>query len=825
MLDKSAAIYLLNLCSGNSPLAISASAKHAYLVSFQSGLVKSSKIVTTAINLSKADEATQASFAADCEDPTVHVASNAVAPALIWTDKSFRILRFNLLGTSQVSSASITSSGKEEIEEVTVSSPALTHDLPYFLIRFQTAQSHWAEVFQAKPSSKSISKVYELPQVGGPGAFSASVAGGKIYFTRNTDFEVSLTSTDSVKILEQWPIRPKSHGGILDPEGVSHAVSEVVPKAASGFAVRSAVVLSSGNWVMIRNGEPAWIRQESLSGIVAAAFAENPNVQDLAEQLAIESHDNLVSAYLHRVKRHANDLKQFPSWLMNIPTRVLSSFTGDSVDLSGPNSQSEAFDFRKLVVVATENGRVMALDTGLQGNVVWSTQAVKLLSGAKWKVHNINIGSKTAGISAAGGEYVIVELSTGKVLKYQPGGIVANLDHFLSVPEDAEKAPMILIKQDGSVEEAPADSSINAHVIVTRRPSGSIAGWSSSKGKRTLAWEFSAGIDETIVSVETRPLHDPVASIGKVLGDRKVLYKYLNPNLLLISAINPTSFSASIYLLDSISGQILYTTKHYGVDVDKPIAMAFTQNWFSYSLFSDPSIPIATSADDALPLPKSYQLIVSEIYESPIANDRGPLGSAENFSSLSYNAAFLTYPHVYTQAYVLPGPISQMTTTSTLQGITPPSLLCVLPTLNALIAIPMALLSARRPVGRPPNAQEMEEGLIQYQPLINFDPKWMINHKRELLNLKGIVTEATGMESTSLVFAWGETDVFGTKVAPIGEFDILGRGFGKLQLVGTVLALGAGTGILSPMVSNSCQRDDDGLSYPVSRLTRNLGAA
>ena len=784
--------------SGNLPLAVSASTKHAYMVSLQSGLVKNFKIVTTTIDLSKADQTIQVSFAADTQDPIVHIASNTVAPTLIWTDKSCLILRMNVLGTNKVSSADLTSGSEEKIETVAVSS---VPDQPYFLVHYQTAQSHWAEVFHADASSKAFGTVYELPQVGGPGAFSASYAGGKVYFTRNTEFEVSLTSTDSKKVLEQWAIRPKSHGGMLDPQGISHAVSEVAPKAASGFAIRSAVVLPSGDWVLFRDSTPSWIREESLSGIVAAAFAENQDVQALTEQIAVEIHDNVLSAYIHRVRRHANDFQHFPSWIRGIPSRLISSFTGDSLDLSGPNSQSEAFDFRKLVIVATENGRVIALNTALRGNIVWSVQAVQLLSGAKWKVHGIDISPKTAAISAAGGEYIIIELFTGKVLKYQPSGLFENIDRFVSVSKGEEEAPMILVKQDGSVGDTTPGSDIDAQIIVARRPGGAIAGWSSNKGKRTLAWEFQAGPDETVTVLKTRPPHDPVASIGKVLGDRKVLYKYLNPNLVLVSAVNPISFSASIYLLDSVSGQVLYSTKHYGIDTEKPIAMAFTQNWFSYSIYSDPSIPIADATDDALPLPKSYQLIVSEIYESSIANDRGPFGSAENYSSLSYNPSLPTYPYVYTRAYVIPAPISEMTTTTTQQGITPPSLLCVLPTLNALIAIPMALLSARRPVGRTPNAQEQEEGLMQYQPLIGFDPKWMINHKRELLNLQGIVTEATGMESTSLVFAWGETDVFGTKVAPIGEFDILGRGFGKLQLVGTVLALGIGTGILSPMVS------------------------
>jgi hypothetical protein len=159
-------------------------------------------------------------------------------------------------------------------------------------------------------------------------------------------------------------------------------------------------------------------------------------------------------------------------------------------------------------------------------------------------------------------------------------------------------------------------------------------------------------------------------------------------------------------------------------------------------------------------------------------------------------------PHAISAAFVIPAPITHLTTTSTLQGITPRALLAAIPSLSALISIPLLYLSPRRPVGRDPTSSEQEEGLFRYSPLLDFNPHWITTHKREVLGIRGVTTTPTLMESTSAVVAWGEVDVFGTRVSPIGSFDTLGRGFSRIQLVGTVLALGLGTAILGPMVSS-----------------------
>ena len=140
-----------------------------------------------------------------------------------------------------------------------------------------------------------------------------------------------------------------------------------------------------------------------------------------------------------------------------------------------------------------------------------------------------------------------------------------------------------------------------------------------------------------------------------------------------------------------------------------------------------------------------------------------------------------------------------MTVTQTRQGITSRQILATLASSRAIVAIPLSMLDPRRPVGRDPTPAEAEEGLLRYVPLMEFDPKWIITHQREVLGIRQVITNPALLESTSLVFAFG-LDIFGTRVTPSLAFDILGQDFGKLQLVVTVLALGAGVAFLAPMV-------------------------
>lgn len=320
--------------------------------------------------------------------------------------------------------------------------------------------------------------------------------------------------------------------------------------------------------------------------------------------------------------------------------------------------------------------------------------------------------------------------------------------------------------------------------FVTLSADGKVLGW-SAKDNQVPVWEFVPPQGQKIIRATSRPAHDPVASIGKVLGNRSVLYKYLNPNLALITAVGDNS--ASFYLLDGITGTVLHSSTQENVDTTQPIASTISENWFAYSLFGDTLNP-----SDA----KGYQLVISEIYESPIPNDRGPLGSSSNYSAIHDLESSI--PHVISQSFIIPEPISHMAVTQTRQGITTRQLLCTLPSSNSIIGIPRPVLDPRRPVNRDPTSTEAEEGLFKYNPFLEFDGRWFLTHSRDVAGVTNMLVSSTLLESTGLVIAFG-SDVYGTRVMPSQAFDVLGKGFSKLQLVMTVVALVVGVTILAPI--------------------------
>lgn len=800
--------------SGDVPYSLVPSKDRVFYISLHSALLKGFRVKVIELDQSTGKKSSQPIILSSDgditgEDHILHVGSNSGVPLIIWTDKPLKTLKVNILGAKPITSVNVLSNGGESAEEIIVVAPRSATASPHFLVHYRAANSHWAEVYHLDVPTGTLVKAFDLPKLGGKGAFSANSHGPNVYFSRHTAFENILVSSTGPTVLSQWNVRPKSHGGMVDPQDILHAASEVLPRGASTYAVRSALALPSGDWELIRNGEPSWVRPEGLAGVTAAAFLEIPIEEDLAREIAAEGMRDPLTAYVHRIKRHIKDLQYFPEWVEALPNRVVGSFLGDKVQPEDRNLHRDAFGFHKMILIATERGRLAALDTSSQGRVMWNIQAVTLKAGEMWDVLSIEAEEGTALVRAKGGEFLRVVSKTGEVLHHQPGAIVKSLKTTVPVIDASGKNVLIPVKIDGSLGTIPEVAFCEGTVVVTEGKDGIVQAWKLSHGaKPDVIWQFTPAFGQEIYSVNSRPPHEPVASIGKALGDRNVLYKYLNANLLLITTVDAEVSTATFYVLDAISGAVIYSLGHPGIDKTQPIVSAISENWFSYSLYSEAmAVTPDTSQSDSRKL-KGYQLVISEFYESPHPNDRGPLGSFPNSSSIYPAAAeeadtYATTPHVIVQTYLLPGPVSSMSVTSTLQGITTRSLLCVLPELNSLISISRAFIDARRPVGRDPTAAEAEEGLFRYSPILDFEPKWILNHKRDIISISDVITSPSLLESTSLVFAFGKLDLFGTRISPIGSFDILGKGFSKLQLILTVLVLAVGTSFVAPFVSVS----------------------
>lgn len=685
-------------------------------------------------------------------DTIISVGANSASPIIAWTDAAHSILKINIIGTRPIVSFNVEKD--QDVQRIRIHAPYHTNSLSHFLVLYETATSHWADVFHIDLKKGGVSKAYSLPKLPGRGAFSTSTSDANVYFTRVTRDEVLSVSSASHGVLGRWPIL---NFGITAPvkgevEPV-RAISELSIKGNTISAIRTVVLLSTGDWILLREGSPVWQRPEVLADTISATFATPSAVEKFSHELEVEAHGNPVAAYIHRLTRHIEELKHLPVLLSSLPQRIVGGFLGTSAD----DMASDSFGFHKIIVCATGSGRLLALDAGNAQKILWTQQAVSLKPGESWQPQ----------LASHAGIVSILENEGASSQRTFNATTGQTLTAGATTPSDLPEATA-----GQSVQYTLHDGELKA-----TRPDKSGGG---------SLWHFMPPQGERVLSLVPRPVNDPVASIGKVLGDRKVLYKYLDPNLALLVTANDAKKSATFYVLDTISGSILYSNSHARVDLHAPISSIMSENWFAY----------AFTAEASESSPKGHQLVVGEMFESLVPNDRGPLSSSANFSTVQSG----TEPFTLVLNFQIPEAISKLAVTQTQQGITSRQLLAVLADSDGIVGIPYGAVDPRRPVNREPTKDEQAEGLMRYGPVIDFDPKWYLNHQREVLGIENIVTSPALIESTSIVFAYG-LDIFGTRLSPSFSFDILGKDFNKFQMLATVAALAVATFVVAPLVS------------------------
>jgi hypothetical protein len=254
-------------------------------------------------------------------------------------------------------------------------------------------------------------------------------------------------------------------------------------------------------------------------------------------------------------------------------------------------------------------------------------------------------------------------------------------------------------------------------------------------------------------------------SQGRVLGDRSVMYKYVNPNLVAVTAVTEpnkdnTDNQLHLFLMDAVTGQVLFAAKHSKAAA--PVHIVHCENWLVYSFWNEKA--------------RRTELNVLEMYEGSVQTD------ADTFSS---HTPLVNPPIVMKQAYIFPQGISSLGVSNTIRGLTNRLLLVGLP-FGGILELQKAFLDPRRPLN--PEPQHREEGIMPYMPEIPVATENIINYNQTVLRLRGIFAAPSGLESTSLMLAYG-LDLFFTRLTPSGTFDILKDEFDHLLISAVLLAL------------------------------------
>lgn len=780
------------------PLQVSTDIASIYIVSLH-GSPSSYSVKTTSVDPSTGRRVDQWTVGtkgdvATAED-VMFVGGNSAAPIIAW--KSNDKLSIQILGTKTKHDIALAS----DVEFVDIQAPYLKESQARFLVHMASKSGNRAEVFKVDIKNAQIKKTHELPQLPGRGSFSTSCEGANVYFTRITDDEIQVLPSDSHEGVARWKIQL---GSAVKP---IHSVSEVIHKSGSDYAVRTAIFTEDNDWIQIRNGERDWVRHEGLSGSVAAVWAEIPEQENLAKVLAGEVDTNPISAYVNRVLRHIDGLQYLPGYLASIPGNILASIAGDEPSSSDGSLYADVFGFNKIIVLVTRRGRFYGLDTGNKGAVLWTKDVLPQAAGESLSVKGFAVTDETGVVALRGsrGESVLIRATDGHVDEAKTANSATPVISSTAVVDGEASSWLLALGPDGNPADETLGGQLADQTFIVRGEGESVKGIKivadGKKAKKQDIWEIKALGGQRVVDVATLPAHDATASIGRVLGDRQVQYKYLNPNTAVVAFIDDKASSLSVKLIDTISGQVLAAETHQGVDASKSVSCTMAENWFACAFFGQYKLD-----DDSGRAIQGYQIVVSDLYESATPDDRGPLGDDETFSSLApveNPVGGVALPFVVSQSWVVSQPLTKLAVTQTRQGIANRNIVAFLPESRSVVALPRVLLDPRRPVGREPTANEIEaEGLPRYTPAIEIDSRNILSHDWDILGVEGFSTAPAVVESTSLLVAYG-IDVYGTRVVPSGLFDILGKGFNKLTLVATVLALTGGVLFVAPMVCST----------------------
>ncbi|XP_034551243.1 ER membrane protein complex subunit 1 isoform X1 [Notolabrus celidotus] len=537
-------------------------------------------------------------------------------------------------------------------------------------------------------------------------------------------------------------------------------------------------------------GRVMWIREEALSDVVTMEMVDLPLTGTQAElegefgkKAAIQ--DGLLSMVLKRLSSQLILLQAWVShlWKLFYDARKPRSQVKNEVTIE--NLSRDEFNLQKMMVMVTASGKLFGIDSKT-GSILWKHYLDNIPSNAAFKLMvqrttahfphppqcTLLIKDKDSGLASLH----VFNPIFGKTSHVTPPALPQPILQSLMLPlMDQDYAKVLLLVDDQyKVSAFPSTKNVLQQLqemastiffYLVDSNQGRLSGYRLRTDLSTeLIWEVVMPTDvQRIVSVNGKRPNEHVHSQGRVMGDRSVLYKYLNPNLLAVvtesTDLHQERSFIGILLIDGVTGRIIHEAVQRRTK--GPVHVVHSENWVVYEYWSTKS--------------RRNEFSVIELYEGM------ELYNSTVFSSLDRPHA----PQVLQQSYIFPSSISAMEATLTEKGITSRHLLIGLPS-GGILSLPKMFLDPRRP--EIVSEQSREENLIPYAPELLIRTEWFINYNQTVSRVRGIYTAPSGLESTCLVVAYG-LDIYQTRVYPSKQFDVLKDDYDYMLISSVLLAL------------------------------------
>uniref|UniRef100_A0A6G1SBS8 ER membrane protein complex subunit 1 n=1 Tax=Aceria tosichella TaxID=561515 RepID=A0A6G1SBS8_9ACAR len=451
-----------------------------------------------------------------------------------------------------------------------------------------------------------------------------------------------------------------------------------------------------------------------------------------------------------------------------------------------PKDMRDSFGLKKTIVVVTQTGKLFGMDT-ITGDIVWHLFDKDFVTSNHESEHLVMILTKQSDDDAAESRAIVIH-PNGLIMRINPvtGESLEKKRLPASIKQialtevcthDESRGILILDTQEKvhvypeNLIEQVKDNLAKYYITIAERYPASIRGFKfvleSNEIVARQVWSIPFNETEKIVNLKLKRIDEEIHSPARVLGDRGILYKYVNPNLVAVLTESKTGeacnldHSINVYLIDGVTGALIHSIHHQKSRA--PSKLVHSENWLVYSYFNTKS--------------RRTEVSSMEMFEG--------IHQVNSSAFSSLTRSHIKPKLIEHKSFIFPAGIDSMVDTVTLRGMTNRHIIVALPS-GALLEIPKIFLDPRRPTHMLP--EHREEGLIPYMPELPIPSESIINYDQTLLKVRRIITSPAILESTSLVFAHG-LDLFFTRVTPSKTFDILKDDFDHVLITGVLIFL------------------------------------
>ncbi|KAL6929259.1 hypothetical protein ACO0SA_002599 [Hanseniaspora valbyensis] len=531
--------------------------------------------------------------------------------------------------------------------------------------------------------------------------------------------------------------------------------------------------------------ENSWTRDNSVADIVAFTIIDpKVNVENLPNDFFTNTKptnfQGLLSNYLNRVSTSLNQVKNyvFIERKLKITTFILDLFTEDK-SAETVERRNLQFGFTKYLIAANGNGLLNCINMN-SGEIIWK--------------FNPSFESKVKGLVSDLENLLIVVTENGVLYKFditnlttQPKLVSKDILKESSINKAVNLgAENILIEYSSGNQEIistiPEYRPVDEDVIIKfDSEANKIVGYSAETS--TKLWTYTTDSNtEKIISFTNKHFDEQTSNVAITYG-KKSLFKFLYQHLLAVASYNTENDLMTIDILDTKTGLLIKSIdleKDEVVDLQSPINLLFGEHWLVFSYKSLKPVP-------------EQKIGIIELYEK-----RSDVGKDKVVDSYSY----IPEPEFSLNTYIFPEIISSLSLTKTKYGVSSKNIIVKLAN-GQITTIPKFILNSRRKVEKEMTAEDKLEPFMQpYYQVIPINDQFVVSHERNLLSFKkeDIFSVATNMESTTYICDLNRVDLFCSKFAPSGEFDILQSNFQRNQIIFTVTVLAIAMYFVEPMI-------------------------